>query len=117
MQNRITIPQGPNLESTGAMNVWHDAPPHELFLLFLALLAGAVGLVGALGAVTALAGDTLRAIPGFVLVPLYLMVRMLRWKIVEGGVDPLALGGVLAWLVGVTIGCIAWYANVALRGI
>jgi hypothetical protein len=90
--------------------------PENQFALFLLAMAGAACLLGAVGAVNALAGDTLRAIPALVLAPLYAVWWMIRSKHAEGVVDPLAAGFSLAWLAGVPVGCIAWYARAALIG-
>lgn len=90
--------------------------PENQFALIILAMAAAACLVGAVGAVNALAGDTLRAIPPLLLAPLYVVWWMIRSKHAEGVVDPLAVGFGLAWLAGLPVGCIAWYARTVLIG-
>jgi hypothetical protein len=88
----------------------------ELCYVFIALLAGLAFLVGGVGAVTALSGDTLGSIPALVLVPLYSLFKLLRWKLAEDAIDPIAASAILGWLCGAILGCITWYVKVVLLG-
>lgn len=88
----------------------------ELWYVLLALMAGLTFLVGGIGAVIALAGDTLGSIPALVLVPLYSLFKLLRWKLAAGAIDPIAASAILGWLCGAIVGCITWYVKVVLLG-
>ena len=90
--------------------------PETQFALILAVLLGTTGLAGALGAVSALAGDTLRAVPALVVIPLYLIGWLIRSKRDESVVNALPVLFIAAWLTGLSIGAIAWWARVALLG-